>query len=52
MAMATPVQLGARQVGQVVIEQGLKEGDVIVVSGQNKLPKAQMPIKAVPAQGK
>lgn len=52
VATATPVQLGARQVGQVVIEQGLKEGDVIVVSGQNKLSKAQMPIKAVPAQGK
>ena len=39
-------------IGTFILLQGLKEGDVIVVSGQNKLSKAQMPIKAVPAQGK
>ena len=51
MATAVPVKVGNRSVGRVAIVDGLRDGDVIVVSGQNKLPKPQMPIKPVPMQG-
>lgn len=51
IATATPVEVGTRQTGKVAIVSGLHEGDVIVVSGQNKLSKPEMPIKAVPMQG-
>lgn len=47
---ATPVEVGQRQVGQVVINKGLQVGDRVVVSGQNKLSKPQMPVKAIPVQ--
>lgn len=47
---ATPVEVGQRQVGQVVIKKGLQVGDMVVVSGQNKLSKPQMPVKAIPVQ--
>ena len=49
-AKATPVEVGQRQVGQVVINKGLQVGDRVVVSGQNKLSKPQMPVKAIPVQ--
>lgn len=51
VATAQVVSLGKRQVGKVEIRQGLQVGDVIVVSGQNKLSKPQMPIKAITVQG-
>lgn len=51
LATAVPVVVGARQTGKVAIVSGLREGDVIVVSGQNKLAKPEMPIKPVPMQG-
>jgi len=51
LATAVPVEVGARQTGKVAIVSGLREGDVIVVSGQNKLSKPKMPIKPVPMQG-
>ncbi len=51
LATAVPVVVGARQTGKVAIVSGLHEGDVIVVSGQNKLSKPEMPIKPVPMQG-
>ena len=51
LATAVPVEVGARQTGKVAIIRGLHEGDVIVVSGQNKLSKPEMPIKPVPMQG-
>lgn len=49
-AKATPVEVGQRQVGQVVINKGLQVGDMVVVSGQNKLSKPQMAVKAIPMQ--
>jgi membrane fusion protein (multidrug efflux system) len=51
LATAVPVVVGARQTGKVAIVSGLHVGDVIVVSGQNKLSKPEMPIKPVPMQG-
>ena len=51
MAVATPVKSGQRLPGKVEITQGLMAGDTIVISGQNKLSKPEMPIKAVPATG-
>lgn len=51
LATAVPVVVGARQTGKVAIVSGLREGDVIVVSGQNKLSKPKIPIKPVPMQG-
>ncbi|HQV21458.1 MAG: efflux RND transporter periplasmic adaptor subunit [Moraxellaceae bacterium] len=51
VATAQVVSLGKRQAGKVEIRQGLQVGDVIVVSGQNKLSKPQMPIKAISVQG-
>lgn len=51
IAKAQKVSLGKRKVGRVEVTQGLQAGDVIVVSGQNKLPKPEMPIKAIPLQG-
>lgn len=51
MATATPVEVGARQTGKVAIVSGLREGDVVVVSGQNKLAKPEMPITPVPMKG-
>jgi membrane fusion protein (multidrug efflux system) len=50
MAIATPVEVGQRQVGQVVITKGLQVGDMVVISGQNKLSKPQMPVKAITVQ--
>lgn len=51
IAKAQKVSLGKREVGRVEVTQGLQAGDVIVVSGQNKLPKPEMPIKPIPVQG-
>lgn len=51
IATAKKVSLGKREVGRVEITQGLQVGDVIVVSGQNKLNKPEVPIKPVPLQG-
>ncbi|PTQ90084.1 efflux RND transporter periplasmic adaptor subunit [Agitococcus lubricus] len=51
IATAVPVVVGSRQVGKVAIQSGLQEGDAIVVSGQNKLSKPEMPINAVMVQG-
>ena len=48
---ATPVEVGQRQIGQVVIKKGLQVGDMVVISGQNKLSKPQMPVKAITVQG-
>ncbi len=48
---ATPVTVGQRQTGTVAILSGLHDGDVVVVSGQNKLPKPKMTINPVPMQG-
>lgn len=50
-ATAVPVKVGNRSVGKVAIVDGLRDGDVIVISGQNKLPKPQMPIKPLMVQG-
>lgn len=51
IAKAQVVKLGKREVGRVEVLEGLQAGDVIVVSGQNKLSKPEMPIKPVPLQG-
>ncbi|RZU47313.1 membrane fusion protein (multidrug efflux system) [Fluviicoccus keumensis] len=50
-ALAAPVRVGQRQPGKVEILAGVKAGDTVVVSGQNKLSKPEMPIKAVPMAG-
>ena len=47
-AVLTPVQVGERQNGQSEVVSGLKAGDVVVVSGQNKLPKPSQKVRAVP----
>ncbi|HEX5361292.1 MAG TPA: efflux RND transporter periplasmic adaptor subunit [Fluviicoccus sp.] len=46
-AKATPVRVGQRQPGKVEILEGVRTGDTVVVSGQNKLSKPDMPIKTV-----
>jgi membrane fusion protein (multidrug efflux system) len=51
IAKAQVVKLGKREVGRVEVLEGLQADDVIVVSGQNKLSKPEMPIKPVPLQG-
>jgi membrane fusion protein (multidrug efflux system) len=50
-AKATPVRAGQRQPGKVEILEGVRTGDTVVVSGQNKLSKTDMPIKTVPMTG-
>ncbi len=47
-AVLTPVGVGERQNGFSEIVSGLKAGDVVVVSGQNKLPKPSQKVRAVP----
>jgi len=47
-AVLTPVGVGERQDGLSEIVSGLKAGDVVVVSGQNKLPKPSQKVRAVP----
>lgn len=47
-AVLTPVAVGERQNGQSEVVSGLKAGDVVVVSGQNKLPKPSQKVRAVP----
>lgn len=51
IAKAQVVKLGKREVGRVEVLEGLQADDVIVVSGQNKLNKPEIPIKPVPLQG-
>ena len=51
IAKAQVVKLGKREVGRVEVLEGLQADDVIVVSGQNKLNKLEIPIKPVPLQG-
>lgn len=48
MATATPVGIGERQSGNAEVLSGLKPGDIVVVSGQNKLPKPTQKIRPVP----
>ncbi len=48
MATATPVIVGERQGGSAEVLSGLQAGDVVVVSGQNKLPKPTQKIRPVP----
>lgn len=50
-AVATPVQTGPRAPGKVTILKGVMIGDQIVVSGQNKLVKPEMPIVPVAYAG-
>lgn len=47
-AVLTPVGVGERQNGLSEVVSGLKAGDVVVVSGQNKLPKPSQKVRAVP----
>lgn len=47
-AVLVPVVVGERQNGLSEIVSGLKAGDVVVVSGQNKLPKPSQQVRAVP----
>lgn len=47
-AVLTPVAVGERKEGLSEILSGLKAGDVVVVSGQNKLPKPSQKVRAVP----
>lgn len=47
-AVLVPVAVGDRQEGFTEVLSGLKAGDVVVVSGQNKLPKPSQKVRAVP----
>lgn len=47
-ATAVNVETGARQNGQVQILSGLNVGDVVVMSGQNKLNRDQQPVRIAP----
>jgi len=47
-AVLVPVGVGDRQEGFTEVLSGLKAGDVVVVSGQNKLPKPSQKVRAVP----
>lgn len=47
-ALMTPVSTGTRSASRVTILQGLQAGDMVVVSGQNKLSRPEMPVKTVP----
>ncbi|HEX5277376.1 MAG TPA: efflux RND transporter periplasmic adaptor subunit [Fluviicoccus sp.] len=50
-AKPTTVRSGQRQPGKVQILEGVRVGDTVVVSGQNKLSKPDMPVKPVPMTG-
>lgn len=50
-AVATAVQTGSRVPGKVMILKGVAIGDQVVVSGQNKLGKPEMPIIPVAYSG-
>ncbi|MEY4980416.1 MAG: Multidrug resistance protein MdtE precursor [Pseudomonadota bacterium] len=43
----TEVQIGTRQGGQVQITSGLKEGDTVVVAGQQRLQRDGTPVRVV-----
>lgn len=47
-AVAVNVETGVRQNGQVQILSGLNVGDVVVMSGHNKLNRDQQPVRIVP----
>lgn len=47
-AVLTPVVVGERKEGLSEIVSGLKLGDAVVVSGQNKLPKPRQKVRAIP----
>jgi len=47
-AVAVNVETGVRQNGQVQIVSGLNVGDVVVMSGHNKLNRDQQPVRVVP----
>jgi membrane fusion protein (multidrug efflux system) len=47
-AVAVNVETGARLNGQVQILSGLQAGDVVVISGQNKLNRDQQPVRVQP----
>lgn len=46
-AQRVPVQLGARQNGQVHVVQGLHAGDTVVVAGQQRLKAEVSPVRVV-----
>lgn len=48
VATAVAVEVGERQQGRAEIVSGVRAGDVVVVSGQNKLSKPSQPIRPVP----
>lgn len=50
-AKPLPVRSGQRIPGKVQVLEGVQSGDTIVVSGQNKLTKPDLPIKVVPLAG-
>ncbi len=50
-AKPLPVRSGQRMPGKVQVLEGVQPGDTIVVSGQNKLTKPDLPIQAVPLAG-
>lgn len=47
-AVVTDVALGQRRDGQAEIRAGLADGDVVVVSGQNKLNRSRQPVRTQP----
>ncbi len=46
-AVAVVVETGARRNGQVQVLSGLQSGDVVVMSGQNKLNRDQQPVRVM-----
>lgn len=50
-AVVREVTLGLRREGQTEVLSGLASGDVVVVSGQNKLNRDRQPVRTQPAAG-
>lgn len=50
-ASAVPVKVGLRRAGRVTIMEGVKPGEIIVVSGQNKLSRPEIAVETVPFRG-